>query len=78
MNPQKTWDFYILYMGIASRFSPEDIKYFYDLTDFEKATKNHNKIEDALGFGPGFWMAPHRTQQLIDGIIAQKQNKKVN
>ena len=72
INPQKTIDFYNLYIGMTSRFHPEDIKYFSNLTDFETADKNQNKIEDVLGFGPGFRIAPHRIQQLIDGIIAQK------
>ena len=76
INPQKPIDFYNLYIGMTSRFHPEDIKYFSNLTDFETADKNQNKIEDVLGFGPGFRIAPHRIQQLIDGIIAQKQNKK--
>lgn len=75
MNPQKAGDFYTLYMGITSRFHPEDIKYFSGLTDFETADKNQNKIEDVLGFGPGFRVAPNRAQQLIDGIIAQKRPK---
>lgn len=76
INPQKPIDFYNLYIGMTSRFHPEDIKYFSNLTDFETADKNQNKIETVLGFGPGFRIAPHRVQQLIDEIIAQKHNKK--
>ena len=72
INPQKPIDFYNLYIGMTSRFHPEDIKYFSNLTDFETADKNQNKIETVLGFGPGFRIAPHRIQQLIDGIIMQK------
>ena len=72
MNPQKAEDFYVIYIGMASCFPPEDIKYFFDLKDFEEADKNHNKIKDILGFGPGFRIAPHRTQQLIDYITLKK------
>lgn len=72
MNPQKASDFYTLYMGMTSRFHPEDIKYFCDLRNFDEADKNHDKIKDVLGFGPGFRMCPNRVQQLIDGIISQK------
>ena len=72
INPQKPFDFYNLYIGMTSRFHPEDIKYFSNLTNFDESDKNQNKIENILGFGPGFRIAPHRIQQLIDGIILQK------
>lgn len=75
INPQSAFDFYNLYIGMTSRFHLEDIKYFSSLRNFDEADKNHNKIENVLEFGPGFRIEPNRTQQLIDGIIAQKQNK---
>ena len=71
--PQTPFDFYNLYIGMTSRFHIEDIRYFSTLTDFEVADKNQNKIEVVLGFGPGFRIAHYRVQQLIDGIILQKE-----
>lgn len=76
INPQTPFDFYNLYIGMTSRFHPEDIKYFGSITDFEEADKNNNKIETVLGFGPGFRIAPHRVQQLIDEFVVKKSHKK--
>lgn len=75
INPQSAFDFYNLYIGMTSRFHLEDIKYFSSLSDFDEADKNQRKLEDVLGFGPGFRIAPHRIQQLIDQIITQKGSK---
>ncbi len=73
-NPDKPLDFYNLYIGMTSRFHPEDIKYFSTLTDFTQANKYTDKIKSVLGFAPGFRIAPHRAKQLINEIIIQKQN----
>ena len=66
INPQSAFDFYNLYIGMTSRFHPEDIKYFSTLTDFDEADKNQALLKSVLGVDPQFRIAPHRVKQLID------------
>ncbi|MBO7656107.1 MAG: hypothetical protein J6S80_00020 [Alphaproteobacteria bacterium] len=66
INPQSAFDFYDLYIGMTSRFHPEDIKYFSTLTDFDEADKNQALLKSVLGIDPQFRIAPHRVKQLID------------
>lgn len=67
INPQHIFDFYDLYLGLASFFHVDDIKYCLSLSapDREKAGKELNKIKSILGVEPEFFMAPHRVQQLV-------------
>lgn len=73
INPQTPFDFYNLYIGMTSRFHPEDIKYFLSTKDFEEADRNRDKIKEIFGFAPEFRIAPGRVKQLIDSVTFQKQ-----
>ena len=70
IHPKSVFDFYDLYLGMASLFNVDDIKYCLSLSvaDREKAGKELDKIKSILGVAPGFFMAPHRVQQLLQGI----------
>lgn len=71
INPRSAFDFYNLYIGMTSRFHPEDIKYFLILTDFDEADKNQALLKSVLGVDPQFRIAPHRVKQLIDGVTVK-------
>ena len=76
INPTSIHDFFDLYIGMTSRYHPEDIEYFASLSKtgrFDEASNNQDKIKKIIGFGPNFRLAPHRVETLINGIIAQKQ-----
>lgn len=75
INPKTIFDFMDLYVGMTSRFHPEDIEYFCSLPpeQHEQAINNQDKIMSVLGIKPNFVMAPYRAKQLIDGIVIQKQ-----
>ncbi len=75
INPENAFDFYNLYIGMASRFHPADIKYFMGL-DFEQHDQvhnEHNKMAELLGFDVGFRLEPGRRMQLIDAVLAQRR-----
>ena len=76
IKPKTIFDFMDLYVGMTSRFHPEDIAYFCSLepTKHEAAIKNQDKAISVLGVAPNLLMAPKRLQQLIDGIITQKHS----
>lgn len=78
INPKNIFDFFDLYIGMTSQFFYEDIKYFCSLNNHKEAEKNQDKIKSVLGFSPSFYIAPHRVQQLINGIIFQKQIQNQN
>jgi len=73
INPQSILDFDSLYIGMASLFHVDDIKYFLTLTDRRAANKNLKKLKHIFGTEPGFFMAPERVKQLIDGIRLKDQ-----
>ncbi len=77
INLQNAFDFHDLYIGMASRFHPADIKYFMGLSieRHDQVNKYHCKIEALLGFGVGIRLSTTRLQQLTDGILAQKRDK---
>jgi len=73
INTQSIFDVSDLYIGMTSRFHPEDIAYFCSLADHEPAIKEQDKKMSAIGVWSNFLMAPHRIQKLVDGIIIQKR-----
>lgn len=77
INPQDAFAFHDLYIGMASRFHPADIKYFIGLSfeDHDRVSNECSKIETLLGFGVGFCLSPARLQLLIDRIQDQKRVK---
>lgn len=77
INPVDAFDFHDLYIGMTSRFHPDDIKYFMGLSfeQHDQVNQDHSKLAELLGFDVGFRLSPARRQQLIDVVLAQRRDK---
>ena len=71
-SPNSLSDFVI---GMTSRFHPDDIKYFMTTDNLAMARENGEKIGDLLGYSPNVFIEPKRVNQLISGIIMQRNMK---
>ena len=76
IKPKSIFGFMDLYVGMTSRFHPEDIAYFCSLPaeSHQQVIQDQGKTMSVLGVVPSFVMAPYRVKNLIDGIIVQKQS----
>ena len=75
ITPKSIFDFMDLYVGMTSRFHPDDIAYFCALqpSEHERAIQDLDKILSPLGVWPNFLMSPDRARRLVDEFIIHKQ-----
>ena len=72
INPGAVQNMFDLAIGATSRFHPDDIKYYMSLGDIGPAQQNQRKIGDVLGYAPHIFIEPSRVNQIINGIIIQR------
>lgn len=65
---------YDLFVGMTSKFHPEDIRYFCTKIDLDDARKRQHQIENIIGFSPNMFIEPSRIDKLVNSIILQKRN----
>lgn len=72
INIESVQNMFDLIIGATSRFHPDDIKYYMSLGDIGPARQNQRKISDVLGYAPHIFIEPNRVNQIVNGIIMQR------
>ena len=73
VSPLSLKDMYDLYIGMTSKFHPDDIKYFLETNDFAKRDEQNKEMKKLVGFAPNVFIEPSRMQKIINSIKMQKQ-----